>query len=212
MVGKGVLLECLDHPDVESVLVINRSSIGMQHPKLVEVIHKDFHDLSSIADKLSGFNACYFCMGVSVIGLSEEAYTKITYDLTLHFAQTLVGLNPEMTFCYVSGTGTDSSEKGRSMWARVKGKTENAVLGLAFKQAYIFRPGYIQPMKGIRSKTTAYNLVYLMFKPLYPLLKLIIPGFVTSTVAVGIAMINVVLNGYSKKHLENRDINSMASS
>jgi len=211
MVGKGVLLECLDHPDVESVLLINRNSIGMQHPKLVELIHKDFHDLSSIADKLSGFDACYFCMGVSVIGLSKDAYHKITYDLTMHFANTLVGLNPDMTFCYVSGTGTDSSEKGRSMWARVKGKTENAILALPFKQAYMFRPGYIQPMKSIRSKTMAYNLVYMVFKPLYPVLKLMMPGFVTSTVAMGIAMINVVLYGYNKKQLENRDINSLAS-
>lgn len=210
MVGKGVLLECLESSDVESVLLINRKPIGIKHDKLKEIIHQDFYNLSSIEDKLKGYNACYFCLGVSVLGLPEEQYHKITYELTIHMAKVLSKLNTDMVFCYVSGTGTDSTEKGRSMWARIKGKTENAILKLPFKDAYMFRPGYIQPMKGIKSKTKLYQAIYILLKPLYPIFKMAFPKYVTSTIKVGKAMINVTLYGYDKKHLENKDINILS--
>lgn len=210
MVGKGVLYECLENPDVESVLLINRSPLGIKHDKLKEIVHKDFNDLSSIKDELNGFNACYFCMGISSVGLSEDKYRKITYDITLHFAKSLIEINGDMTFIYVSGTGTDSTEKGRMMWARVKGKTENDILAMPFKGAYMFRPGYIQPMRGIKSRTRVYNVLYFFFKPLYPILKKLFPKFVTNTDNVGKAMIKASLQGYDKKHLENVDINKLA--
>ena len=210
MVGKGVLIECLESPQVTAVLVIGRNSCAMKHPKLKEIIHTNFMDFSSIQDQLEGYNACYFCLGVSAVGMSEEKYTKITYDYTLSTAKTLLELNPEITFCYVSGTGTDSTEKGRSMWARVKGKTENDLLKLAFKGVYMFRPGYIQPMKGVRSKVGWYQALYNIFKPLYPGLKKLFPNYITSTVQVGLAMINVTLKGYPTPWLENRHINELA--
>lgn len=206
MVGKGVLLECLEHPAIAEVLVVNRSSIGMQHAKLKEVIHKDFHDLSPVKEQLQGYDACFFCLGVSVVGLNEEQYSRITYDLTLHFAETVI--NPDMVFTYVSGTGTDSTEQGRTMWARVKGKTENALLKMPFKAAYMFRPGIILPMKGIKSKTPLYNAAYTILRPFFGLMKNM--ASVTDTERVGKAMINVVLNGSSKTHLENKDINELA--
>jgi hypothetical protein len=210
MVGKGVLYECFESPDVESVLVINRQPLGLQHSKLKEIIHNDFHDLSPLKEELKGYNACFFCMGISSVGLSEEKYHQVTHDITLHFAKVLLGLNPQMTFIYVSGTGTDSSEKGRMMWARVKGKTENAILAMPFKDAYMFRPGYIQPTRGIKSRTRIYNVFYFFLKPLYPLMKRLIPKYMTDTDLVGKAMINAVLKGYPKKHLENADINKLA--
>ena len=207
MVGKGVLLECLDSPEVETVLIINRSSVGISHPKLKEIIHKDFFDWSNIRSQLGGYNACYFCLGVSSVGMKEPDYTRMTYDLTLGFAREILPLNPEMTFCYVSGAGTDSSEKGRSMWARVKGKTENDLLALGFKAAYMFRPGFIQPMKGIKSKTPLYQGIYNVISPLYGLLRRM-PRFVTTTVILGKAMIGVALHGYKTNVLESLDINS----
>jgi len=202
MVGEGVLHECLLHPDVELVLVINRKPCGVKHEKLREIIHKDFLDLSTIEDQLSGYNACYFCAGVSSVGKKEDEYKRITYDLTLNLAKTLLKLNPDMTFCYVSGVGTDSTEKGRSMWARVKGKTENDLLKLPFKAAYMFRPGYIQPIKGLKN---AYK-IYKVFTPFYPLLKMLFPKYVVSLEEVGRAMVNVTLHGSDKKILECRDI------
>ena len=202
MVGEGVLYECLLHPDVESVLVINRTPCGIKHEKLKEIIHKDFLDLSSIEDQLKEYNACYFCAGISSMGKSEEQYKRITYDLTLNFANTLLRSNPDMTFCYVSGVGTDSTEKGRSMWARVKGKTENDLMKLQFKAAYMFRPGYIQPTKGLKN---AYN-AYKIFVPFYPILKKLFPKYVTTLREIGLAMINVTLYGSDKKILECRDI------
>jgi len=211
MVGKGVLYECLKSPAVEEVLVVNRESVGFEDPKLKEIIHQDFYDISAIKDHLKGFNACFFCLGVSSFRMTEEEYNKITYGLTLHWAEILVELNPDMTFCYVSGTGTDSSEKGKIMWARVKGKTENAILSLPFKKSYMFRPGYIQPMEGIKSKTKLYNALYIVAKPLYPILKKIFPNQVTSTKQVGKAMIHTLTKGYEKTYLENRDINSLAA-
>lgn len=202
MVGEGVLHECLKHSDVESVLVINRRPCGVQHEKLTEIVHQDFHDLSAIENRLIGYNACYFCLGVSSFGMKEVDYRKITYDLTLHVANTLVKLNPEMIFCYVSGAGTDSTEKGRSMWARIKGKTENDLLKLPFKAAYMFRPGYIQPIKGLKN---AYK-IYKIFSPFYPLWKALFPKYVCRLEEIGQTMINVVLYGSERKVLENEDI------
>jgi uncharacterized protein YbjT (DUF2867 family) len=202
MVGEGVLHECLLHPDVESVLVINRKPCEIKHEKLKEIIHENLFDLSSIEDQLAGFNACYFCAGVSSVGKNEDEYKHVTYDLTISFAKTLIKLNPGMTFCYVSGVGTDSTEKGRSMWARIKGKTENDLLELPFKAAYMFRPGYIQPTKGL-------NNTYKMYKvlaPIYPLIKLLFSKYVTTLEEIGLAMINVTLYGSDKQVLECRDI------
>ena len=205
MVGKGVLLECLEHPEVSEVLIINRSSIGMQHPKLKELIHKDFYNLQPVQEQLQGYDACFFCLGVSSVGMSEEAYTKPTYDLTLHFAETVI--NADMTFIYVSGSGTDSTEKGSIMWARVKGKTENALLEMPFKAAYMFRPGVILPVKGVKSKTPLYNFFYVILRPFFPLMSKM--NSVTDSAKVGQAMINVVLHGSDKVHLENKDINEV---
>lgn len=205
MVGKGVLLECLDDARVEHVLAINRTALGIPHPKLQEVVQTNVADLTNIKDQLQNCDACFFCLGVSVLGLSEESYTKITYDLTLQVAQFLVAANPNLVFCYVSGAGTDSTEQGRQMWARVKGKTENALLQLPFKAAYMFRPGYIQPMRGVRSKTDWYNAIYTVLKPLYFLFKGA-KNYVTDSAALGKAMIEVAQNGYQKRIIENRDI------
>jgi hypothetical protein len=208
MVGEGVLHECLLHPDVESVLVINRKSCGVKHEKLKEIIHKEFSDLSSIENQLEGYNACYFCAGVSSVGKKEDEYRRITYDLTMNFAKTLAKLNPDMTFCYVSGVGTDSTEKGRSMWARIKGKTENDLLKLPYKAAFMFRPGYIQPTKGLKN---AYK-IYKVFVPFYPILKTLFPKYVVTLEELGKAMINVTLFGSDKKILECRDIAELALS
>ncbi|MFC2134378.1 NAD-dependent epimerase/dehydratase family protein [Bacteroidota bacterium] len=202
MVGEGVLHECLQHPDVESVLVINRKARGVQHPKLKEIIHKDFFDLPKIEDQLKGYNTCYFCAGVSSIGKKEEEDRRVTYDLTMNFAETLLKLNPGMTFTYVSGVGTDSTEKGKSMWGRIKGKTENDLLKLQFKSAYMFRPGYIQPIKGLKNTYTAYKVL----SPFYPLFKTLFPKYVCTLEDLGKSMINITMNGYDKTVLECRDI------
>jgi uncharacterized protein YbjT (DUF2867 family) len=207
MVGRGVLLECLDAPLVEAVLMVNRTRLPIQHPKLQEVLIPDFFDLAALVPHLTGYNACFFCLGVSSAGMSEAAYTRLTYDLPLHFATTLLAKVPDLTFCYVSGAGTDSSGRGRSMWARVKGRTENALLKLPFRAVYTFRPGYIQPQRGIRSRTRLYNLLYLVLAPLQPLIRKY-PRYYTTTTRLGRAMINVALNGYSKNILESEDINS----
>ena len=210
MVGKGVLLECLIRAEVTSVLVINRKPIDIQHEKLTEILHRDFFDLSSIEDQLMGYDACFFCLGVSAFRMSEPDYSKITYDLTLHFAETVLMKNPGIQFCYVSGQGTDSSENGRVMWARVKGRIENKLLSMPFSNAFMFRPGFIQPMKGIKSSTKLYNALYALFKPFYPILKTIFPKQITSSPQLGNAMINIVIYGYNKKYLINNDINLLA--
>ena len=202
MVGEGVLHECLFHPDVESVLVINRKPCGVKHEKLKEIINKDFFDLTSIEEGLKGCNACYFCAGVSSIGKKEDEYRRITYDLTMNFGKTLARLNPDMTFCYVSGSGTDSTEKGKIMWARVKGKTENDLLKLPFKNAYMFRPGYIQPTKGLKNTYKIYKVI----SPLYPVFKLFFPGYVVTLEELGKAMINLSLDGSEIKILECKNI------
>ncbi|MBK7104845.1 MAG: NAD-dependent epimerase/dehydratase family protein [Ignavibacteriae bacterium] len=207
MVGEGVLHICLNNENVENVLVINRKHCGVSHPKLTEIIHKDFMDLNEIENQLVGYNACYFCAGVSSIGKSEEEYKKVTYDLTLNFAKTLAKLNPQMVFTYVSGTGTDSSEKGKLMWARIKGKTENDLLKLGFKDAYMYRPGYIQPIKGLKN---AYK-IYKITSPFYPILEKLFSKHVITLDELGNSMINVTLNDYEKKILENVDIRKTAN-
>jgi nucleoside-diphosphate-sugar epimerase len=205
MIGKGILLECLEDPNIKTVLVINRQACGIKHSKLIEIVHENFFDFSDIKDQFKGFDACFFCLGVSSAGLDEAKYSKITYDLTMGVAKILVELNPGSVFCYISGAGTDSSEKGRIMWARIKGKTENALLALPFKESYMFRPGYIQPLKGIRSKTRFYNIFYMILKPFYHVLKLF-PGLVTDTVSFSRAMINAAMNGYDKRIIRSKDI------
>ena len=210
MVGSGVLKECLDDPRVEKVLVLGRGTCGVHHEKLEEILHGDFFDYSGIEERLRGYDAGFFCLGVSAAGMSEEKYHRLTYDLTMAAAETLARLNPDMTFCYVSGAGTDSTEKGRSMWARVKGKTENALLRLPFEAAYMFRPGYIQPMKGVRSKTRLYQTVYNVVGPFYPLLKRVFPNSLTTSRTLGRAMIQVVLEKPEAKILAPKDINGLA--
>jgi len=202
MVGEGVLHECLLNPDVEEVLIINRRPSGVTHQKLREIIHADFFDIRSLRDQVKNYDACFFCLGVSSIGMKEQEYSKVTYDLTLGFAQTLAEVNPQMTFCYISGAGTDSTEKGRSMWARVKGRTENALLRLPFKKAFMFRPGYIHPTKGLKNILRPYK----WFAWMYPLWKLVFPKFVCTNRQLGLAMINSAKLGYEKPILEVPDI------
>ncbi len=201
-----MLHECLQHPDVEEVLVINRKPGGVTHPKLTEILHTDFLNLSPIESRLSHYNACFFCLGVSSVGMKETDYNRLTYTLTLHVAETLSRLNPDMTFCYVSGVGTDSTEKGRSMWARVKGKTENQLLQLPFKGAYMFRPGYIQPIKGLKNA----NKLYGALAWLYPVWRAVFPNYVCTLQEMGLAMINVARQGYDKPVLEVKDIVRLA--
>lgn len=206
MVGKGVLLECLDHDSVKNVLVIGRNSLEMKHPKLKELIHKDFTDFSNVSDQFVGYDACFFCLGISSQGLKKEDYLRITYHFTLSLAKTLCAINPEMTFNYVSGEGTDSEEKSRMNWARVKGKTENDLLSLGFKQAFMFRPGAIIPLRGIKSRTKSYQFMYDYFTWLVKAIKAIAPNSVVDTTQIGLAMINSVLRGYSENILKPKDI------
>ncbi|AEI47239.1 NAD-dependent epimerase/dehydratase family protein [Runella slithyformis] len=201
MVGEGILHECLQSPEVEAVLIINRKPSGITHPKLKEIIHQDFFNLSPIKDQLKGYNACFFGLGVSSIGMKEAEYTKMTYTLTMHVAETLSKLNPDMTFCYVSGAGTDSTEKGRSMWARVKGKTENDLTKLPFKAVYNFRPGYMHPTPGLNNTLPYYK--YLSW--LYPVVRKVFPGAVSTLAELGQGMIKVATKGYSKSVLEVKD-------
>lgn len=208
MVGKGVLLECLDSPKIEEILVINRNTLGIQHQKLKEVLLKDFSQIHTISNELEGYDGCFYCMGVSAVGMSEENYTQITYNIAKAFADVLFQINPNMIFNYVSGAGTDSSEKGRSMWARVKGKTENYILNKGFKDAYAFRPGAIIPERGIKSRTGWYNTIYVIMRPFFGLLKS--SKNVTTTTKIGLAMINSLDHSQELKHLENKAINVLA--
>ena len=208
MVGEGVLYECLFHGDVESVLVVGRKSCGVSHPKLKEIIHKDFFDLSGIESQLNEYNACYFCLGVSSVAMKEPEYLRLTYTLTLNFAATLNKRNPDMTFCYVSGAGTDSTEQGRQMWARVKGKTENELMKMPFRQVYNFRPGIMQPTKGLKNTLSLYK--YLSW--LIPFLRLAFPNYVSTLKELGQAMIKVTMKGYNKKILEVKDIIALSIS
>lgn len=211
MVGKGVLLECLDHPQVEKVLSISRKKLDLEHPKLAQLVHPDFSEFESVKDQLTGYNACYLCMGVSSAGMREETYRMLTYDYTLSLARVLVKLYPAMTCTYVSGEGTDSTEKGRSMWARVKGKTENDLLALGFKQAFMFRPGVIIPLRGITSSTKLYQFSYDYFMWLIKLIKWLSPNSIVNTTQVGIAMINATLRGYDKNIVRPVDIQKLAN-
>jgi uncharacterized protein YbjT (DUF2867 family) len=211
MVGQGVLRECLIDPGVNQILSIVRTPSGRQHPKLRELAHTNFFDYSAIEPQLTGYDVCFFSLGVSAAGMDEAKYTHLTYDLTLAAATTLARLNLNMTFLYLSGAGTDSTERGRIMWARVKGKTENALLQLPFRAAYMFRPGFIQPLHGIRSKTKLYQALYTALTPLLPLLKSVFPRSITTTEELGRAMLNVARNGYPKPILETADIIRAAS-
>ena len=209
MVGQGVLRECLLDPRVESVLCVGRTGLGLSDPKLKELIQRDLCDYSGIEAQLKGYDACCFCLGVSSAGMSEADYRHITYDQTLAAATALARQNPGMTFIYVSGTGTDSSENGRVMWARVKGATENALFKLPFKAAYMFRPGIIRPLHGIKSKTPLYQGFYVALGPLLWLLGLLAPSLITTTEQVGRAMLKTAATGAPKPLLENRDINAL---
>lgn len=212
MVGRGALLECLDDPRVERVLVISRRAVELQHSKLREILHDDFFDFARVQSEFAGFDACFFCLGVSSIGMSERDYHRLTYDLTLAAAHALVATaGSRLTFIYVTGAGTDSTERGRVAWARIKGKTENALMRLPFKAAYMFRPGYIQPLRGIRSKTRWVQAVYDVVGALYPLLRRVVPGSVTTTENIGRAMIEVAVNGYSKPILDPSAMNQLTS-
>jgi len=209
MVGQGVLRECLLDASVESLLVIGRRPTGQHHAKLHEILHDDFMDFSAIESELGGYDACFFCLGVSSVGMDAERYRHLTYDLTLAAAKTLVALNPGMVFTYVTGRSTDSTEQGPVRWARVKGKTENDLLKLPFKAAYMFRPAGIQPLHGIRSKTAWVQAIYVGSAPLLTLLNRVAPKYMTTTEQVGRAMIKVARDGFPKPVLESEDINAV---
>lgn len=205
MVGEGVLLECLENPDVEQVLVINRKPGGVSHPKLREIIHGDFFDLSPLEPQLAGYNACFFCLGVSSIGMSAEQYRHITYDLTVNAGHLLAKINPEITFCYVTGKSTDSSEQGLVAWARVKGATENALLRL-FKNAYMFRPGAMKATPGQKNLKPLYKSLAWI----YPIGRALFPASFCTLQEVGRAMINSAGRGYGKRILEVPDVVALA--
>jgi uncharacterized protein YbjT (DUF2867 family) len=209
MVGQGVLRECLLDPDVGLVQAVGRTVTGALHAKLREIVRQDLLHYEAIAGDLSGFDACFFCLGISSAGMKEPDYARVTYDITMAAAEVLCRLNPQMTFIFVSGAGTDSSERGRTMWARIKGKTENALMRLPFGAAYMFRPGVIEPVHGARSKTRAYRVIYSIVKPLVPLLRRTFPNYVLSTQEIGLAMLSVTRHGYSKRILETHDIRAV---
>lgn len=210
MIGQGVLRECLRDSTVTQVLTVVRSATGRTHPKLKEVCTPDLFDLTGVAPDLQGADTCFDCLGVSAVGLGEADYTRLTYDLTLSIAETLVRLNPGMTFIYVSGAGTDSSERGRSMWARVKGRTENALQRLPFGRVYLFRPGFIQPRHGIRSRTLWYRIFYALSRPLNGLIDRLAPGVVLNTESLGLAMLTAAHRGAPKTVLESKDLSRLA--
>ncbi len=211
MLGAGALLECLDDPRVESVLAVVRRPTGIAHAKLTEDVRSDFFRYDDLRLRFATCDACFFCLGVSSAGLSEAEYHRLTFDLTLAAAREMAAANPAMTFCYVSGQGTDGSERGRSMWARVKGQTENALLALPFKAAFMLRPGLIQPLRGVRSRTSLYQAFYTIFGFLLPLLGRLAPDQLTTTVAVGRALIRLAAEGYPSRILATSDINRLAA-
>jgi uncharacterized protein YbjT (DUF2867 family) len=210
MVGQGVLRECLWDPRVEQVLAVGRTTTGQAHPKLRELVHNDLRHYELIESQLNGFDACFFCLGATAAGKSEETYAHVNYDLPVAAAETLARLNPQMTFMYVSGAGTDSTEKGRLMWARVKGRTENALQRLPFKAVYLFRPGIIQPLHGIRSKTRLYQIFYDLSQPVMPLLRKLFPNQILTTEEIGRAMLRAAQQGAPQPVLEIRDIRQLA--
>jgi hypothetical protein len=205
-VGEGVLLECLTHPQVEAVLIVNRKHYDLTHPKLRECLVPDFMELDAITQQLTGYDACFYCAGISSVGMDEKSYSHITYDITIHFAKKLASLNPGMVFNFISGSHTDSSEKGRIMWARVKGKTENSLQSLPFRSQYNFRPGFMKPMPGQKNVKGLYRFI----SAIYPLLKLLFPNQGSTVREVGLAMINVVLKSYPNQILEVKDIKALA--
>ena len=212
MVGKGVLLECLDDARVEHVLLVSRHPIDVSHPKIREIVHADFTAFETLTPAFADIDACFYCLGVTAVGLSEGQYHHLTYDLTLAAATALASASAgRLTFCYVSGEGTDSTEHGGTMWARVKGKTENALLRLPFKAAFMFRPGYIQPLRGIRSKTRWYQALYDVIGPFYPIVRRLFPKYVTTTTNIGRAMIHVAVSGWSRQILSSGDINQLSN-
>jgi uncharacterized protein YbjT (DUF2867 family) len=210
MVGSATLIECLEDSAISDVLVLNRSSCGVKHEKLKEITMPDFLDYSDVESQLKGYDACLYCLGVSSSGMKEEDYRRITYDFTMAAAAALKQANPNMAMCFVSGAGTDSSEAGRTMWARVKGKAENDLLAFGFARAHMFRPAFIQPKKGVKSKTPLYNNLITLFRPIFPLIKLIGPKYITESDKVGRAMIRAAREGYEKPVLESIDINKLA--
>lgn len=212
MIGQGVLRECLNDPDVREVAIVVRAATALEHPKLREIVAPDFWNYSAIEAELSGFEACFFCLGVSSVGMSEAEYERITYGITLAAAQTLARLNSGMTFIYVSGVGTDSSEQGRVAWARVKGRTENALLRLPFKAAYMFRPGAVEPLHGIKPKSRVYRIAYAVLRPLLPLLRPLFGDSLLTTEQIGRAMLAAARRGAPVKVLEPRDIRALAES
>ena len=211
MIGRGVLRECLIDAGVDRVLTIGRSPTNQRHDKLREIVHEELLDFTSIRNELAGYDACFFCLGITSAGMNEADYRRVTYDIALAAARTLVELNPTMTFVFVSGTGADSSERGRVMWARVKGATENAILALPFKASYVFRPAFVQPMHGIRSRTGWYNALYRVFGPLYPVLSRLAPGYMLTTEQIGKAMLHAARQGAPIRVLESRDIRALAA-
>ena len=209
MVGQGVLRECLLDPGVECVLAVGRTATPQREEKLRNLAVDNFLDFSAVEPDLSGYDACFFCLGITSAGMTEADYRRVTYDFALAAAQTLVRINPGMTFVFVSGAGADSIGRSRLMWARVKGQTENALLALPFKGVYVFRPAAIQPLHGIRSKTAWINVAYVVLGPLYPLWKRLLPNYVTTTEQIGRAMLAVARRGAPKRVLENADINRL---
>jgi uncharacterized protein YbjT (DUF2867 family) len=211
MVGQGTLRECLLDPDVKEILIVGRTPTGRKHAKIREIVHKDLYDLSPVASQLTGYDACFFCLGVSSVGMSEADYTKVTHDLTLAVAHVLVQQNPQMVFLYISGAGTDSTEQSKSMWARVKGRTENDLLREPFRAAYMLRPGYIQPLHGVKSKTPLYQVFYVVLSWLYPAIRLVARKYAITTEDLGRAMIKIARSGAPKRVLENSDIEALVS-
>ena len=206
MVGQGVMRECLLDDGVARVVTLGRQATGSAHAKVREIVHADLFNLEPIEQELTGLDACFYCLGATAAGKSEREYARINYDMTIAVAETLAWLDPDMTFVYVSGMGTDSTERGRTMWARVKGRTENALLGMPFKAAYMLRPGIILPMHGIKSKTTLYRVFYSLMTPLYPALRKLFPRAITTTEQMGRVMLRLARSGYSKHVLESADI------
>jgi uncharacterized protein YbjT (DUF2867 family) len=211
MIGQGVLRECLLDPGVKLVKTIGRTATGVQNAKLRDIVHKDLWNYAAVEPELSNLDACFFCLGIASAGMTESDYERVTYGIAIAAARTLVRLNPNMTFVFVSGAGADSSEKGRIMWARIKGKTENALLRLPFKAVYVFRPGFIQPLHGIQSRTRLYRVFYVLLNPLLPLLRTAFPNFVLTTEIIGRAMLKAARSGAPKAILESKDINALVA-
>jgi len=210
MIGQAVLRECLLDPGVGRVVTVSRRPTSQSNSKVTEIIRPDLATLAPIENQLTGFDACFFCLGVSALGMTEEQYTRVNYDLTIGVARTLLRTSPNVTFIYVSGSGSDSSERGRTMWARVKGRTENALMELPFAAAYMFRPGFMEPLYGARSRTTIYRVFYTLAKPLLPLLRRAFPDSVLTTQQIGQAMLTVARDGYPRRVLQSKDIRAAA--